>query len=301
MSKAERVERRRLLRRKHRGIERQDLYTLDYIRHKYPDIHGEAVRRYEYLNKKYPDKFDLRKTNEHKVWKMQNPAQLHSFFSIQEPFHIPVDAEITVTYNQDEQANTEQGEQANTEQIQHEDQSSCPELQSNPEPTSTPEQQPNPEPQPTPEQQPNPEPQPTPQPPSSPEPPTSPEPQRNPEQTVQCEPQRSNTKLPHDDNMQLIIPLLKPPAKHPSVTAETLQIITEEVLQEGNTLQPPLCEEIDPEVFQKIVNELRADPELQNIFNDIEQQIEFEELGMDLEIPEDSNILERELENWEFW
>ena len=97
--------------------------------------------------------------------------------------------------------------------------------------------------------------------------------------------------------MQLRIPLLKTSAKRPTVTTKTLQIITEEVLQEDTTIQPSLCEEIDPEVLEKILNELRADPDLQNIFTDIEQQVEFEQLGMDIDIPED-NMLERELENW---
>ena len=331
MSNAERVERRRLQRRKRRAIERQDLFTLDYIRDKYCDIYNEAARTYEQLNSKYPTKFDLRKTEEHKVWKMQNAAR--SIFSIQEPFHIPPDAEITVTYqpscpelqpsteptsNPELQPSTEPT--SNPELQPSTEPTSCPELQPSTEPTSNPELLPstestsNPEllpstePTSCPELLPSPEPPTSPDPPSSPEPPTSPDPPSSPEPPTSPElqpnpePQRlhaSNTKLPHGDNMQLRIPLLKAPAKRPSVTTETLQIITEEVLQEENTVQP--LEEIDPEVFQKIINELRADPDLQNIFTDIEQQVEFQELGMDLDIPEDSNMLERELENWEFW
>ena len=74
----------------------------------------------------------------------------------------------------------------------------------------------------------------------------------------------------------------------------------------GFTFQPqmryPVLVQIsDPEMFEKIINELRADPDLRNIFADVEKQVEFQELGMDLDIPEDCNMLETELENWEFW
>ena len=104
--------------------------------------------------------------------------------------------------------------------------------------------------------------------------------------------------------MQLNIPLLEP-----SVITQTLQIVTQETLQEeGNPLQvaaeeivplyPSLTEEIPGEIIDRIIGELREDPELKNIMTDIEQTMEFEQLGMDLELPEDR--LENELNNV-FW
>ena len=107
--------------------------------------------------------------------------------------------------------------------------------------------------------------------------------------------------------MQLEIPLLKP-----SVITQTVQIITDEVLQENplqvaaeevvqesTTIYPSLDEEIPDEILERIVSELREDPELRTIMTDIEKDIEFEQLGMDIEIPEDDR-LENEL-NCEFF
>ena len=97
--------------------------------------------------------------------------------------------------------------------------------------------------------------------------------------------------------MQLRIPLLSPPTNHPAVIVETLETITEETVQEGTVLEPSLHEELPPEVFDKIIRELQTEPGLQDLMASIEQQLEFEQLGMDIDIPED-DLLENELENW---
>ena len=104
--------------------------------------------------------------------------------------------------------------------------------------------------------------------------------------------------------MQLRIPLLKP-----SVVTETLFIQTEEtiqenllevaaegVIQETPTFHPSLTEEIPQHIIDKIITELREDPELKNIMTDIEQDLEFEQVGMELDISDDDR-LENELEN----
>ena len=98
------------------------------------------------------------------------------------------------------------------------------------------------------------------------------------------------------DNMQLKIPLLKP-TNRPAVIVETLQTVTEETLQRGTAFEPSLYEELAPEVVDKIINELRAEPDLQDIVTCIEQDLEFEQLGMDIAMLED-DLLEKELENW---
>ena len=102
------------------------------------------------------------------------------------------------------------------------------------------------------------------------------------------------------DNMQLIIPLLKPPVKHPGLITQTLEIITEETLQEDQ--QYPYIDQIDPQIVEQLITELRADPDLKDIFTDIEQQFQQEqEQGMDIDIDIDMDTrLEDEL-NWEFW
>ena len=69
--------------------------------------------------------------------------------------------------------------------------------------------------------------------------------------------------------------------------------MTEETLAEGD-IEPSLEEEIPAELIEEIIKELRQYPELQNIFATVEEQIAFEELGMDIEINDD-DLLEKEL------
>ena len=92
-----------------------------------------------------------------------------------------------------------------------------------------------------------------------------------------------------NDTLELKIPLLRynTPEKS-TVTTQTLDITT---IQETDLVT---LNDIPDEKINEIIEQLRRDPDLKDIFTTIEQQIEFEELGMDLEIPE-LNSLEDEL------
>ena len=79
-------------------------------------------------------------------------------------------------------------------------------------------------------------------------------------------------------------------------STETLETLVEETLT-VDVIQASLNEEIPPEMIDKIINELRDEPDLQDIFSSIEEQIQFEQLGMDLEMLED-DLLEKELLYW---
>ena len=105
--------------------------------------------------------------------------------------------------------------------------------------------------------------------------------------------------------MELKIPLLKP-----SVVTETLFIQTEETIQENPlevategitqeetpTFHPSLMEEIPQDIIDKIIKELREDPELKTIMSNIEEDLELEQIGMEVDISNDDR-LENELEN----
>ena len=69
----------------------------------------------------------------------------------------------------------------------------------------------------------------------------------------------------------------------PPVTTEISRMLTDQILEE-DTIQPSLYDELDPQLIQKIIDELRGEPCLQDIFTNIEQQVEFEELGMDIDL-----------------
>ena len=106
---------------------------------------------------------------------------------------------------------------------------------------------------------------------------------------------------------------LKIPLMDPAVITETLSIQTEEIIQENTlevaaegiiqeetpTLHPSLTEEIPQEIVDKIINELREDPELKTIMSGMEE-LEFEQIGMELDISDDDR-LETELENLMCW
>ena len=332
MSKEERLQKRRERWRKNRNAEKEDQLMIDYVRHKYAAIYEEAVRVCKQLAKKYPGKNDLRKTQEHKIWLSNDSTTIHPIFNSISPSTSALPESQTLTIIARPLLPTTIANPQTTTILPNPEPSSpepqipeppIPEL-SIPEPPtpelSIPEQL-NPEPQipeppipelsipepPTPElsipEQLNPEPQ-IPEPPipelSIPEPPTPelsiPE-QLNPEPPSPKTPipPKSKGKISYTDNMQLIIPLLKSPVKQSGVITETLEIITEEIIQ-GDEHQ--VVEQLDPQTMEQLVSELRADPALKDIFADIEQQLELE--GLDIDIDMDTR-LEDELENWEFF
>ena len=108
--------------------------------------------------------------------------------------------------------------------------------------------------------------------------------------------------------MQLRIPLMTPsqtapepqqtPTESVEAPTEPVEIITEEVIQEvSDTLYPSLTDELAPEIVDNIIAELREDPELKDIIVEMEQQLELEEVGLEIDIPDLPNPLEDELEN----
>ena len=283
MAESLKVRRRKYQRRVNRSRVRQLLLMTDYIMHKYFDIYSEAAEYYNELNQKYPDKYDLRKTTEFKAFKTGQamkctrklPKPLHS--NIQTPIQINPEARITVIYE----------DQAQSPETPCEDHPQSPETPCEDHPQS-PETPCEDHPQ-------------------SPETPCEDHPQ-SPE--TPCEDHPQNPETPHEDqaqrpvelqigktiytdNMKLEIPLLKPR----TVTTETLQVVTQEILQEDTSFESSY-EELAPEVVEKIISELRGDPDLKDIFTSVEEQLEFEQLGMDIDIDIEGNELDIELDQW---
>ena len=71
---------------------------------------------------------------------------------------------------------------------------------------------------------------------------------------------------PWKDNMQLKIPLMKYKTPQPVVTTETVQIITEETIAASENI----LNELTDKRINEIIDELREDPELHDIFNDFD-------------------------------
>ena len=109
----------------------------------------------------------------------------------------------------------------------------------------------------------------------------------------------------YSDNMVLQIPLIPTKKAGETViqddiaTAETLpDIATTETLPDiaiDNILQdirPTLEQELPEGLIEQIVNELRADPEIAKLMNDIEDNVD-EDLDIDIDF--ENNLLEKEL------
>ena len=88
--------------------------------------------------------------------------------------------------------------------------------------------------------------------------------------------------------------MLKSPIRQPGLITQTLEITTEQTLQEDHVSM----EQIDPKILEEVIAELRADPDLKDTFLEIEQQFQ-EGIDMDIDIGMDTR-LEDEL-NWEIW
>ena len=110
----------------------------------------------------------------------------------------------------------------------------------------------------------------------------------------------------YEDNLQLKIPIQRyRTVKHnQSTTTQTLSIVSEESAQEPpatvqmphvEALQPTLFDELPADLVDQIIGQLSEDPDLKNMFDNIDEPHIFEE--MDFEISE-STLLEKELENW---
>ena len=298
MDKNGKVERRKQQRRLHRSKIRQDILISEYVQYKYFDIYSEAADFYNALNNQYPTKYDLRKTDEYKNWKAgvtgelaREPKRLKPSHAniessqFQTPIELHPQARITVTYEEQPQTPSDTGESqpASPNPSEHpqtpsdtgESRSASPNPSEHPQtPSDTGESRP-----------------------ASPNPSEHPQ---TPSDTGESSPvELQPRKHVYNDNLQLRIPLMqhKTPTKHPAVTTETLQVITEEILEEA-TLQPSLYEELSPELIEQIINEIRLEPDLQDILTAVEQQIEFEQLGMDIDIDIEDNALDIELDQW---
>ena len=270
-------------RRENRSKTRQAIFINEYVFTKYFDIYQEGAQMYNEINMLYPRKPDLRRTEEFRVWKdsvTDRPSIRRNPRVKRQPYVFPTHPNIPIAQHVDPNAGfvvMDWSENPQPENPQPETENPQPETE-------------NPQPEPE-----NPQPE-TENPPPEPE---------NPQPETENPPPESPHQL-KGKVMVLNIPLMSPPAETqevPSVITETLQIVTDEVLQEYTVdgIEPSLHEEVSPEIVEKIMEELRQDPGLKDIMTTIEEQIELEQVGLDINIPDEDDRLEIELENMLLW
>ena len=269
------VEMKKLKRREKQSQIRQALLINEYIQTKYFDIYQEAACYYNELNASYPSRPDLRKADEFRAWKRcikGEPIRVRKYSktrytniriqSAETPVETPTEMssempfEIEIPVEASTETSTETPVETSTE--------------------------------------------------TSPEMPTEMPTETASEIPIEIEtPVETLIESIPKKVMELKIPLMDP-----SIITRTLSVETDEIIQENPmevaaqeifdeeipTLYPTLTEEIPQHIIEKIVKELRDDPELRNIMTNIEEELEFQQIGNEIEIFED-NRLEEELEN----
>ena len=73
------------------------------------------------------------------------------------------------------------------------------------------------------------------------------------------------------------------------------------VIQEGDqAMDPSILDQISPEIVEKIIRELQLDPNLKDMMDDVQQEINTEEelIGLEIDLPELDDLLEEELQLW---
>ena len=65
-------------------------------------------------------------------------------------------------------------------------------------------------------------------------------------------------------------------------------------------MDPSILDQISPEVVEKIIRELQLDPELKDMMDDVQQEINTEEelVGLEIDLPELDDLIEEELQMW---
>ena len=287
-----------------RGIEkskrRQAYFISEYIQIKYFQLYSEAANFYNALNTLYPKKHDLRKVIEFTSWKSaingenrrkRRPRQYENIeqLSDSEPQQSPENIEqLSDVEPQQSPEDIEQPSDADPQQSpENIEQPSDADPQQSPENIEQP---------------------------SDSEPQQSPE---NIEQPSDSEPRQSPEV--HTDRMRLEIPLMNyraPNTKSPSsqqqtptIHTQTVEIVTTEIVSQSE-IENGLLNQLTAERIDEIINELRSDPELQDVFAEVDRAVQQEEeeidegidignMGANLEIELNlDNRLEEELLNW---
>ena len=125
-------------------------------------------------------------------------------------------------------------------------------------------------------------------------------PESPPAESESSPPPAKRPRAEPEKTMVLRIPLLTPSQGEPEAPVETpaesSESVMEEVIQESSeNLYPSLLDELSPEIIEKIIAELREEPAIKDVMT--EEQIEVEEVGLEIDIPDLYDPLEDELAN----
>ena len=259
-----RYDKKNFARRQYRQTCREAIFIKDYIHIKYVDAYQEAAAFYNYVNSMYPTKPDLRKTDEFKAMRKgftfvakNKDTTVKNPLQVFQPIKDLSEQNFVIhCYNVPLQPEP-------TEPLQ-------------PEPTEPLQSEPTEPLQ------------------SEPTEPLQSEP-TEPLQSEPTEPLQSGTT---GKTMQLRIPLLSPPAVTQIIAQGTIQdnILTtacNETIPAEDDMQPVFNDLIPQETYEAILKELRRDPDLAKLMDDVEIDA-WDDIDM-LDLPIEEDGLEQEL------
>ena len=267
-------------------LTREAIFVNEYLQTKYKDIYREAASLYNEINKKYPQKPDLRKTIEFREWK--NSVAV----SNGEPrTYIP--RQKTYKYNRTEYRDIKLTHTTETPPKENNHLNGCLTMCLNIPLMASPHHNASEE---TVTQQGD-----QPMDPSTPQQTLSviqegdqPMDPSTPQQTLSVTQQGDQYMDPSTPQQTLSVIQEGDQPMDPSTPQQTLS-----VTQQGDQyMDPSILDQIPPETVEKIIHELRNDPNLKDIMDDVEQQIEEELVGLEIDLPELDDLLEEELQLW---
>ena len=246
-------------RRESRSQTRESIFIREYVQNKYVHIFEEAAEAYNKLNNIYPRKPDLRRTDEFRLWK------------------ISVSSNTSVPFRLSRQK---------LRQYQHVAHRNIP-LQQRVDPTASLSVPPDVPESPPAE--------------SESSPPPAKRPRAEPEKIMMLRiplltPSQSEPEAPVETPAESFESSEREPEAPVETPAESSESVIEEVIQESSeNLYPSLLDELSPEIIEKIIAELREEPAIKDVMT--EEQIEVEEVGLEIDIPDLYDPLEDELAN----
>ena len=258
------------LRKIEKGKRRQAYFVSEYINAKDFHLYREATNFFNALNTLYPTKSDLRKTIEFRSWRTATVAGE----GISKPKHPYETIDMSCIQNQWQSPENHQVESPESHQVESPEahQAESPENHQVESPESHQVESPETHQAESPENHQV----------ESPETHQAESPENHQVESPDSHQVESPKTHRWKDCMQLKIPLMKYKRKKATVTTETLQIVTEQTVEQSDITVNDLTDAS----IQEIIEQLRQDPELNQIFNDMDFDMDFDidfDQGIDIE------------------
>ena len=263
-------------RNERKGLIRQTLFITEYVQHKYPDIYGEAASLYNEINIKHPQKPDLRKSTEFRRWKnniavskgqttTSIPREKEYIYNRMEYNNISLNS--TTETSSESPAPSQENQRLNRPLFPM---TMCLNIPLIPTPRDN----------------------------------TSYEiiMEEGDQTTDPSTPQQISpaTQEPEQTTDPSTPQQISPATQEPEQTTDpsTPQQISPATQEPEQCMDPSILDQISPEIIEKIIRELQCDPNLKDLMDDVQREVEEELIGLEVDLPELDDLIEQELMFW---